>query len=56
MVIVEDLLSIALVFFAFEAPQEGGLIALFLLWIAIRSATAWRDWYKNSQQSKTVND
>ena len=56
MVIVEDVLSIALVLFAFEAPQEGGLIALFLLWIAIRSATAWRDWYKESQKSKTANE
>ena len=53
MVIVEDVLSIALVFFAFEAPQEGGLIALLLLWIAIRSATAWRDWYNKSKLSKT---
>lgn len=54
-VIMEDVLSIALVLFAFEAPQEGGLIALMLLWIAIRSATAWRDWYKESQKLKTVD-
>ena len=56
MVILEDVLSCTLVLFAFEAPQEGGLIALLLLWIAIRSATAWRDWYNKSKQPKTVND
>lgn len=56
MVILEDVLSCTLVLFAFEAPQEGGLIALLLLWIAIRSATAWRDWYNKSKQLKTVND
>ncbi|MEG3436580.1 DUF4126 domain-containing protein [Pannus brasiliensis CCIBt3594] len=42
---IEDLLCIGLVFFAFRAPQQGGLIALFLLWLVIRSSTAWRKWY-----------
>ena len=52
--ITEDVLSIALTFLAFEAPEEGGLIALILLWISIRSATAWRDWYNENQRGKTV--
>ena len=43
--IAEDLLSIGLVLLAFDAPQQGGLIALLLLWIALRSSTAWRQWY-----------
>ena len=54
-VIAEDLLSICLIFFAFEAPEEGGLIALLLLWISIRSAKAWRDWHNNSKQLKQAN-
>lgn len=42
---IEDLLCIGLVFFAFRAPKQGGVIALFLLWLVIRSSTAWREWY-----------
>ncbi len=42
---LEDALCIGLVLLAFNAPKNGGLIALILLWIAIRSSTAWRDWY-----------
>ncbi|KGF71433.1 hypothetical protein DO97_19710 [Neosynechococcus sphagnicola sy1] len=44
-ILVEDLLCIFLVLFAFDAPKQGGLIALLLLWLAIRSSKAWRDWY-----------
>ena len=51
-VIIEDVMSIALIFFALEAPEEGGLIALLLLWISLRSATAWRDWYNQNKQLK----
>ncbi|MEB3338026.1 MAG: DUF4126 domain-containing protein [Leptolyngbyaceae bacterium] len=43
--LLQDFLCIALVFFAFDAPREGGLIALLLLWIAIRSSAEWRRWY-----------
>jgi hypothetical protein len=42
----QDFLCICLVLFAFDAPQQGGLIALLLLWFAIRSSTAWRRWYQ----------
>jgi hypothetical protein len=45
MVCIEDVLCVFLVLFAFKAPENGGLIALLLLWIAIRSSKAWRDWY-----------
>ncbi len=44
-VFLEDILCIFLVLFAFKAPEEGGLIAMLLLWIAIRSSTEWRNWY-----------
>jgi hypothetical protein len=40
-----------LVFFAFAAPFEGGVIALLLLWLAIRSSHAWRDWYLAKKKS-----
>ena len=45
LIFFEDLLCICLVFFAFDAPNQGGIIALLLLWIAIRTSTAWRQWY-----------
>jgi len=44
---LEDALCIFLVFFALKAPQQGGIIAMLLLWLAIRSSTAWRNWYLN---------
>lgn len=43
-ILSEDILCVILVLFAFNAPQNGGLIALMLLWIVIRSSTAWRRW------------
>ncbi|HEY9644836.1 MAG TPA: DUF4126 domain-containing protein [Chroococcidiopsis sp.] len=42
---LQDFLCVCLVLFAFDAPQQGGLIALLLLWLAIRSSTEWRRWY-----------
>jgi hypothetical protein len=45
-VLLQDVLCVVLVLFAFGAPQQGGLIALILLWLAIRSAEAWRHWYQ----------
>jgi hypothetical protein len=45
-VFLEDALCIALVLFAFRAPEQGGSIALLLLWIAIRSSTEWQRWYR----------
>lgn len=50
-VCLEDLLCVFLVLFAFKAPKNGGLIALLLLWIAIRSSKAWQDWYHNKKPS-----
>lgn len=44
-VFFQDFLCVALVIFAFDAPQEGGLIALLLLWLAIRSSKEWYRWY-----------
>jgi hypothetical protein len=43
--LAEDVLCISLVLLAFDAPTQGGIIALMLLWLALRSSTAWRYWY-----------
>ena len=47
LVCVEDILCICLVFFAFTAPEQGGIIALLLFWLAIRSSNAWRQWHSS---------
>ncbi len=44
-VFIQDFLCVVLVIFAFDAPWQGGLIALLLLWWAIRSGKGWYDWY-----------
>ncbi|MFM7405392.1 MAG: DUF4126 domain-containing protein [Cuspidothrix sp.] len=49
-VFLQDVLCITLVFFAVDAPRQGGLIALLMLWLAIRSAKYWYDWYKEGKR------
>ena len=44
-VLLQDSLCITLVILAFGAPRSGGLIALILLLLAIRSAKYWYYWY-----------
>lgn len=44
-IFAQDFLCVLLVIFAFDAPRQGGLIALLLLWLAIRSSKAWHRWY-----------
>ncbi len=48
LIIAEDILSGILVLFALKAPENGGLIAMLLLWLALRSSTEWRSWHNNS--------
>lgn len=45
LVLLQDVLCVFLVIFAFDAPNQGGLIALLLLWLAIRSSKQWYDFY-----------
>ena len=51
-VFIQDVLCVALVIFAFDAPQQGGLLALLLLWLAIRSSKQWHDWYVGHNRDK----
>jgi hypothetical protein len=50
-IFVQDALCIALVLFALDSPQQGGLIAMLLLWLAIRSYQDWYSWYKTGVKS-----
>ncbi|MTJ10935.1 MULTISPECIES: DUF4126 domain-containing protein [unclassified Anabaena] len=45
-VFIQDILCITFVVFAVDAPRQGGLMALILLWFAIRSAKYWYNWYR----------
>jgi len=51
-IFAEDFLCVCLVLFAFDAPEQGGLIALLLLWLALRTSHAWRQWYLTSTKSR----
>lgn len=51
LVFVQDALCVCLVVLAFDAPKEGGIIALLLLWLAIRSSQAWQRWQKHDGRS-----
>lgn len=50
-VFLQDFLCLCLVFFAFDAPHQGGVIALLLLWLALRTSTLWRQWYLQQAES-----
>jgi hypothetical protein len=52
-VLIEDVLCVLLVLFAFKAPNSGGLIALLLLWLAIRSSQSWYKWYEDGRVQKS---
>lgn len=49
-IFLQDALCVCLVLFAFDAPRQGGLIALLLLWLAIRSSKDWYKWYVEQEQ------
>jgi uncharacterized membrane protein YeaQ/YmgE (transglycosylase-associated protein family) len=51
-IFLQDFLCVSLVLFAFDAPQQGGIIALLLLWLAIRSTKEWQLWYGAQTTSK----
>jgi hypothetical protein len=45
LILAEDFICICLVLFAFDAPEQGGLIAMLLVWLALRTSYVWRRWY-----------
>lgn len=47
--LAEDFLCVALVLFAFRSPQQGGVIAMMLLWLAMRSSTEWKRYYEEGR-------
>jgi hypothetical protein len=51
-VFAQDALSVSLVFFAINAPQIGGLTALILLLLAVRSSNELYLWYRGRQSQK----
>lgn len=51
-IFIQDFLCVALVLLAFDAPKQGGVIVLLLLWIAIRSSTEWRQWYQHQARNR----
>lgn len=48
--LMQDFLCVVLVLFAFDAPTHGGSIALLMLWLAIRSSSAWYRWYHQGRR------
>ncbi|MGB5974182.1 MAG: DUF4126 domain-containing protein [Nodosilinea sp.] len=43
-----DGLCIVLAVLAFDAPNQGGIIALLLLWLVIRTSYLWQNWPSKS--------
>ncbi|MCS6813568.1 MAG: DUF4126 domain-containing protein [Cyanobacteria bacterium] len=54
-VLLQDMLCVALVIFAFQEPQQGGIVAMLLLWFALRSSVEWRRWYVEQADSHHRN-
>ena len=46
---VVDGLCIVLAVLAFDAPYQGGVIALLLLWLVIRTSHLWQQWPRRSK-------
>lgn len=55
-ILAQDTLCISLILFAFDAPQQGGIIALLLLWLAIRSSKDWYRWYIQQRMPGDTGD
>lgn len=47
----QDFLCVLLIMSAFGAPHQGGVVALLMLWFAIRSSDEWRNWYQKGRRS-----
>jgi hypothetical protein len=52
----EDFLCVWLVLFAFRSPQHGGVIAMMLLWLAVRSSTEWKRYYDEGRSPQKLEE
>ena len=43
-VFLQDFLCVVFLLLAFDAPQQGGLFALIVMWLAFRSSISWQRW------------
>lgn len=55
-IFAQDVLCVSLAIFAFDAPGHGGLLALLLLWLAIRSSKEWQRWYRHQAKPDCEHD
>lgn len=52
---VLDGLCVFLTILAFDSPRQGGIIALLLLWLVIRTSNIWRHWRIGSGKPRSQN-
>lgn len=52
----QDFLCVILVFLAFDAPRQGGLIALLYLWLTIRISKEWHRWYSEQGNRRSLRN
>ncbi|HEY9877643.1 MAG TPA: DUF4126 domain-containing protein [Leptolyngbyaceae cyanobacterium] len=50
---VLDALCVFLAILAFDSPRQGGIIALLLLWLVIRTSNIWRHWRLGSIKARS---
>ncbi|MCS6782673.1 MAG: DUF4126 domain-containing protein [Gloeomargarita sp. SKYBB_i_bin120] len=50
--LAQDGLCALLTVFALQAPTQGGLIALMLMWLALRAAKAWQQQFRRHRRSQ----
>jgi Domain of unknown function (DUF4126) len=55
MIFLQDALCVSLVLLAFDAPRQGGIVALLLLWLAIRTSKNWQRWYRQQAHPEQKN-
>lgn len=53
-VFLQDFLCVIFLLLAFDAPEQGGVFALIVMWLAFRSSIAWQRWCK--RQSAFTED
>ena len=50
-VFLQDFLCVIFLLLAFDAPQQGGLFALIVMWLAFRSSISWQRWCQDTTSS-----